>query len=75
MQGQWVETQRVGRCQTVPQEEAIRIICRDRLVIRDALGGIHTFGTEPKDLSWDLVPVQSVDTTWTLGTGGVILEY
>ena len=74
MQGQWVETQKIGRCQTLPREEAIRIICKDQMVIRDALGGIHKLGIEPKDVSWDLLPVQSVDATWALGVGGVIMD-
>ena len=38
------------------------------------VGGIHTLGIEPKDVSWDLLPVQSMDTTWTLGAGGIILD-
>jgi hypothetical protein len=59
----------------VPMEEAIRIICRSRMVIKDALGNIHTLGVDPKDLAWDLLPVQSVDTTWNLGAGGIVLDH
>jgi hypothetical protein len=46
VQGQWVKTLRGGRCQTIPLEKAVRIICKDRLVVRDAIGDIHTLSQQ-----------------------------
>jgi hypothetical protein len=32
-------------------------------------------GVDSKDLAWDLLPVQSVDTTRNLGAGGIVLDH
>jgi hypothetical protein len=74
LQGEWVKTLRAGRCQTIPLEDAVRIICKDRLVVRDAVRGIHTLGNRSTDIIWSLLPAQSVEATWAIGTGGIMVD-
>ena len=52
----------------------MRIICKDRLVVRDAVGGIHTLGNRSTDILWSLLPAQSVDATWAIGIGGIMVD-
>jgi hypothetical protein len=74
VEGNWIKTLRAGRCQTIPLEKTVKIICKDRLVVRDSVGGIHTLGNKSTDILWSLLPAQSVDATWSIGVEGIVVD-
>ena len=62
--GHWEISAEGGRCRTILMKESIRVICLEEMAVRDMMGRVYLLGPDFRDLSLDILPVQSVDMTW-----------